>query len=107
MIEVLTREEFDEAVEGYKYAVIDFRALEWCRPCQIFEPQFQAAAEMLDNHEIVFITVDADNAEAEWMEAWAVKSVPTVLFVTQFTTHVLASRTAETLHREILEHLEK
>lgn len=106
VVEVLTREELDKAMEGYKYAVIDFRALDWCRPCQLFEPQFQAAAEMLDNHNVAFVTVDVDNAQSDWLEAWAVKSVPTVLFVTPFSTHPLASRTAEALQREILDKLE-
>ncbi len=75
LIELTTRN-FEQTTKG-KW-VIDFWA-EWCGPCKISSPQFEAAAKAAKAG-IAFGNVDVD-AHQELAERFQVLSIPTFLFL--------------------------
>ncbi|AXE54423.1 thioredoxin [Aurantimicrobium sp. MWH-Uga1] len=71
----LTAENFDSTIMGNDIVVVDFWA-EWCGPCKMFAPTFEAISE---NHpEIVFGKVDTE-AEKSLAAAAGIQSIPTLM----------------------------
>jgi len=75
--EVLTGENFDSATSKGKW-VIDFWA-EWCGPCKMMAPQFEAAAKELKG-KVGFGKVDVDK-EQDLAGRFDVMTIPTLLFI--------------------------
>ncbi|WP_415939872.1 thioredoxin [Streptomyces sp. 039-1] len=73
----VTKENFNEIVEGNDLVVFDFWA-SWCGPCQQFAPVYAAAAEQ--NPDVVFGKVDTE-AQPELAEAFGIRSIPTLMVV--------------------------
>ena len=71
----ITAENFEETVTGNDIVVIDFWA-EWCGPCRMFAPVFEAAAERHPG--IVFGKVDTE-AEQSLAAAFNIMSIPTLM----------------------------
>lgn len=70
----LTKETFDQTVDGNEIVLIDFWA-DWCGPCKSFGPIYEKVSENHDD--IVFAKVDTD-AEQELAQAFGIRSIPTV-----------------------------
>jgi thioredoxin 1 len=71
----LTAENFDSTVMGNDIVVVDFWA-DWCGPCKMFAPTFEAVSEK--NPDIVFGKVDTE-AEQSLAAAAGIQSIPTLM----------------------------
>lgn len=71
----LTAENFDETIMGNDIVVVDFWA-DWCGPCKMFAPTFEAASEK--HSDIVFGKVDTE-AQQALAGAAGIQSIPTLM----------------------------
>lgn len=86
----LTAKAFDETVKRDGVVLVDFWA-EWCRPCKMFSPIFEASSEA--NTDIVHAKVDTE-AEQALGGALNITSIPTLM---AFRDGVLVFRQAGAL----------
>ena len=71
----LTNDNFEETILNNDTVFVDFWA-EWCGPCKMFGPTFEAAS---DKHEdIVFAKVDTE-AQQELAGYFQIRSIPTLM----------------------------
>ena len=71
----LTAANFDATITGNDIVIVDFWA-DWCGPCKMFAPTFEAASEK--EPEIVFGKVDTE-AEQSLSAAAGIQSIPTLM----------------------------
>ena len=91
-------DEFEKLVVESPIVFVDFWA-EWCGPCKMFGPIFEAAS--LRHPDIVFAKVDTE-AERELAGAAGISSIPTLM---AFRDGVLLFREAGALPEASLEEL--
>ena len=71
----LTKETFDSTIQENDTVLIDFWA-EWCGPCRVFAPTYEAASEK--HEDIVFAKVDTEDQQ-ELAMAFGIRSIPTLM----------------------------
>lgn len=71
----LTKDNFEATINGADTVLVDFWA-EWCGPCKMFAPTFEAAAEK--HPDIVFAKVDTE-AQPELAGYFNIRSIPTLM----------------------------
>ena len=76
IIEITSKEQFDEAVKSESLIIVDFWA-NWCGPCRVLKPLLHKIAS--EHQEIQLLTVDVD---ANWDLAaqYDINSIPAVFF---------------------------
>jgi thioredoxin 1 len=75
----LTKENFDEIVEGKNLVVLDFWA-DWCGPCKAFLPIFEEVAKRYPDG--IFAKIDTQN-EPELAADFAIRAIPTIMILRQ------------------------
>jgi thioredoxin 1 len=78
MVQKVTQKNFDRAVIKHKKPVVVDVWADWCGPCKMIAPQFQAAAEELEG-KARFVKLDADRNQ-KLVKKLKVMSLPTLLF---------------------------
>jgi len=71
----LTTDAFEDTVSSSGITIVDFWA-EWCGPCKMFAPIYEAASEK--NPDIIFGKVDTE-AERALASAAGITSIPTLM----------------------------
>lgn len=71
----LNMENFEATITAEGITLVDFWA-DWCGPCKMFAPVFEAAAE--ENPDITFAKVDTE-AEQDLAGALRIMSIPTLM----------------------------
>ena len=71
----LTEAEFGETIKDNGIVFVDFWA-DWCPPCKMFGPVFEAASEI--HPDAVFAKIDTD-AERELAGGLGITSIPTLM----------------------------
>ena len=73
----LTIDNFEQTINDNDTVFVDFWA-EWCGPCRMFAPVFEAAAEQ--HTDIVFGKVDSDEQQ-ELAGHFGIRSIPTLMAI--------------------------
>jgi thioredoxin 1 len=63
-------------INNHEIVVVDFWAI-WCKPCQLFLPEYEATAKEL-HKKVAFYKLDCDLCKAT-MEQYNVQSIPTII----------------------------
>ena len=74
-----TKAAFDKAIaecDAGKLVVVDFTA-QWCGPCQMIKPKFEAMSNEFTD--VLFLKVDVDEND-ETAEAHNIQAMPTFMF---------------------------
>ena len=74
IIEITSKDQFDEAVKSETLTVVDFWAV-WCGPCRVLKPLLHKIAG--EHPEIQLLTVDVD-ANQELAAEYDINSIPAV-----------------------------
>ena len=77
MKEIKNLAELEELVQGTGLHVVKFGA-PWCGPCRMLESTIQSIEGTIED--VTFYEVNADEAENELLEKFAVQNVPLILF---------------------------
>jgi thioredoxin len=72
---VLTKDNFEEVVNGNNLILVDFWA-PWCGPCKGFAPVFEAASEK--HADIIFGKVNTDEQQ-DLAASFNIRSIPTLM----------------------------
>ena len=76
IIEITSKDQFDEAIKSENLTVVDFWAV-WCGPCRVLKPLLHKIAG--EHQEIQLLTVDVD-ANQELAAQYDINSIPAVFF---------------------------
>lgn len=78
-VTTLTQENFAHLATKPGFILIDFSA-EWCPPCKVMKPIFEAFSQDSDLSHIVFCTLDVDD-QPVIAQAYQVSSIPTFIIL--------------------------
>ena len=74
IIEITSKNQFDEAIKSENLTIVDFWAV-WCGPCRVLKPLLHKIAG--EHPEIQLLTVDVD-ANQELAAEYDINSIPAV-----------------------------
>ena len=76
IIEIKSKEQFDEAIKSEKLTIVDFWAT-WCPPCRLLKPLLHKIAG--EHPEIQLLTIDTEE-NSDLPVEYEVTNLPTVFF---------------------------
>ena len=100
IIEITSKEQFDEAVKSENLTIVDFWAV-WCGPCRVLKPLLHKIAG--EHPEIQLLTVDVDQNQ-ELAAEYDINSIPAVFFFKKW--EIVDSFVGVMPENEILEKIE-
>ena len=100
IIEITSKEQFDEAVKSENLTIVDFWAV-WCGPCRVLKPLLHKIAG--EHPEIQLLTVDVDQNQ-ELAAQYDINSIPAVFFFKKW--EIVDSFVGVMPENEILEKIE-
>ena len=100
IIEIVSKNQFDEAVKSETLTVVDFWAV-WCGPCRVLKPLLHKIAG--EHPEIQLLTVDVDQNQ-ELAAQYDINSIPAVFFFKNW--EIVDSFVGVMPENEILEKIE-
>ena len=71
----VSKENFNDLVENSNILILDFWA-EWCRPCKMFAPIFEASSEK--HPDVTFGKIDTESQQ-ELAGLFQIRSIPTLM----------------------------
>ena len=71
----LTKDNFDEIINGNDTVIIDFWA-EWCGPCKMFGPVFEKVSEEYPDVVFAKVNTELEQEIAGWFQ---IRSIPTLM----------------------------
>ncbi len=75
MNKIIKQEEFNELLKTNKTIIVKFYA-DWCGPCKMFAPIFEAASKKASS--VNFVTINVDELE-EISKKYKITSIPTIV----------------------------
>ena len=96
----ITKDNIESTIQDNAFVVLDFWA-EWCGPCRMFGPVFEAASEK--NPDIVFGKIDTEDQQ-ELSGSLGIRSIPTLMV---FRDQILLYSQPGALHAPMFEELLK
>jgi thiol-disulfide isomerase/thioredoxin len=75
VIEVVTRAEIEEIVDGGATVIVDFAAESWCLPCQKLKPHYDLASTKTEG--VFWLHADVD-LNQNLMNEFPIQGVPTL-----------------------------
>lgn len=93
-----TGENFERIIGDHDIVLVDFWA-EWCAPCRMFAPVYEAASQK--HADLVFAKIDTEK-EQELAAAFSIESIPTLMV---FRESVLVFQQAGALPGKVLDEL--
>jgi len=100
IIEIKSKDQFDEAIKSENLTVVDFWAV-WCGPCRVLKPLLHKIAG--EHPEIQLLTVEAEQ-NSDLSTEYEVTNLPTVFFIKNW--EVVDSFVGFIPENEILEKIE-
>ena len=100
IIEITSKNQFDETVKSEKLTIVDFWAV-WCGPCRVLKPLLHKIAG--EHPEIQLLTVDVD-ANQELAAEYDINSIPAVFMFKNW--EIVDSFVGVMPENEILEKIE-
>ncbi len=76
----LTKENFDETIQGNEIVVLDFWA-PWCGPCKQFAPIYEELSEKF-SETVVFAKINTED-EQDLAGHFQIRSIPTIMLFRQ------------------------
>ena len=106
MIELESKEQFDDLLaETDELVVVDFWA-EWCGPCQTFGPIFKEVAQSCEDDGVTFVKVNIEAVPALSKE-YGVRSIPEIIFIGGDGGEVLHSHSGVMTETELEEKIDE
>jgi thioredoxin 1 len=94
----LTADTFEQTIVDNDIVLVDFWA-EWCGPCKMFAPWYEAVSE--DHDDVVFAKVDTEHEQA-LAASFNIRSIPTLM---AFRDDILVFSQPGALPKEALDDL--
>ncbi|CAI2184728.1 9676_t:CDS:2 [Funneliformis geosporum] len=80
VIEIKTKDEFDNYISQGKLILVDFYAV-WCGPCKMISPKVEALSNDAEYSGVVFLKVDVDNGNLQKLsQDYEISAMPTFIF---------------------------